>query len=89
MACAHCNGRGEIKVPEYVAADAVRHVGYLLQNERVHRVELVCSPRVGSTIRYRELLAAMKSVSRCGPPNVTLPTFSGTAMRPMRSPPGS
>jgi ribonuclease E len=50
MACAHCNGRGEIKVPEYVAADAVRHVGFLLQNERVSRVELVCSPRVASVM---------------------------------------
>jgi ribonuclease E len=59
MACAHCNGRGEIKVPEYVAADAVRHVGFLLQTERVARVELVCSSRVASVLlsgKRRELV---------------------------------
>lgn len=50
MPCPHCNGRGEIKVPEYVASDAARHVGYLLQYERVKRVEIACSPRVASVL---------------------------------------
>jgi ribonuclease E len=50
MACPHCNGRGEIKVPEYVASDAARHVGYLLQFDRVKRVEIACSPRVASVL---------------------------------------
>lgn len=59
MACAHCNGRGEIKSPEYVAADAARHIGYLLQSERVKRVEVACSSRVGSVLlsgKRRELV---------------------------------
>jgi ribonuclease E len=50
MDCPHCNGHGEIKVPESVAADAVRHVGFLLQYDRVHRVEVACSPRVASVL---------------------------------------
>ena len=59
MDCPHCNGHGEIKVPEYVAADAARHIGFLLQYERVTRVEVVCSPRVASVMlsgKRRELV---------------------------------
>ena len=59
MDCPHCNGHGEIKVPEYVAADAARHIGFLLQYERVNRVEVVCSPRVASVMlsgKRRELV---------------------------------
>ncbi|MCI0631952.1 MAG: translation initiation factor IF-2 N-terminal domain-containing protein [Phycisphaerales bacterium] len=59
MDCPHCNGHGEIKVPEYVAADATRHIGFLLQYERVDRVEVVCSPRVASVMlsgKRRELV---------------------------------
>ena len=50
MPCPHCNGRGEIKVPEHVASDAARHVSYLLQYDRVKRVEIACSPRVASVL---------------------------------------
>ena len=59
MPCPHCNGHGEIRVPEYVAADAARHVGFLLQFDRVSRVEVVCSPRVASVMlsgKRRELV---------------------------------
>lgn len=59
MDCPHCNGYGEIKSPDYVGADAVRHVGYLLQFERVKRVEVACSPRVASVLlsgKRRELV---------------------------------
>ncbi len=59
MDCPHCNGHGEIKLPESVAADAVRHIGFLLQYERVHRVEAACSPRVASVLlsgKRRELV---------------------------------
>lgn len=59
MSCPHCNGNGEIKVPEYVAADATRRIGLLLQYDRVRRVELVCSPRVASVLlsaKRRELV---------------------------------
>jgi len=48
--CTHCNGHGEIKSPEYVAGDAVRQMGYLLQYEQVEKVEIVCSPRVASVL---------------------------------------
>src|SRR5262245_44542311 len=59
MPCPNCNGHGEIRVPEYVAADAARHVGFLLQFDRVNRVEVVCSPRVASVMlsgKRRELV---------------------------------
>ncbi len=57
--CPHCAGHGEIKSPESVAADAARHLGYLLQFDRVQRVEMVCSPRVASVMlssKRRELV---------------------------------
>lgn len=50
MDCPHCLGHGELKMPETVASDAMRHLGYLLQYDRVARVELVCSPRVASVL---------------------------------------
>ncbi len=59
MACAHCDGHGEIKTPETVGADAARQAGYLLQFDRVRRIELVCSPSVASVMlsaRRRELV---------------------------------
>jgi len=59
MDCPHCNGHGEIKNPDSVAADAARHIGYLLQYERVRRVEVACSPRVASVLlsaKRRELV---------------------------------
>lgn len=59
MDCSHCNGRGEIKVPDHVAADAVRHVSFLLQYDRVRRVEMACSTRVASVLlsnKRRELV---------------------------------
>jgi len=59
MSCAHCDGHGEIKTPETVGADATRQAGYLLQFDRVRRLELVCSARVASVMlsaRRRELV---------------------------------
>lgn len=59
MDCPHCNGHGEIKNPDSVAADAVRHIGYLMQYGRVQRVEVACSPRVASVLlsaKRRELV---------------------------------
>ncbi|MBC8421664.1 Rne/Rng family ribonuclease, partial [bacterium] len=46
--CSHCDGRGLVKVPEEVAADATRHCGWLLHLKNVKRVELTCSPSVGT-----------------------------------------
>jgi ribonuclease E len=52
--CPHCEGRGEIKSPDSVAADVTRQVGFLLDNDRVRRVEIVCSPRVASVLLSRK-----------------------------------
>ncbi len=46
--CSHCDGRGNVKTTEEVAADATRHCGWLLHHENVCRVELTCSPAVGT-----------------------------------------
>ena len=46
--CAHCDGRGNVKSTEEVAADATRHCGWLLHHDKVKRVELTCSPTVGT-----------------------------------------
>jgi ribonuclease E len=59
VACPHCDGHGEIKSPETVGGDATRQTGYLLQFDRVRRVEMVCSPRVASVLlsaKRRELV---------------------------------
>ena len=59
MACPHCDGRGEIKTPESVAGGAVRHIAFLLQYDRVKRVEMVCSLQVASVMlssKRRELV---------------------------------
>jgi len=56
--CSHCDGRGHVKTDEEVAADATRHCGWILHYEKVHRVELVCSPSVGTYLlsnKRREL----------------------------------
>jgi hypothetical protein len=46
--CSHCEGLGLLKTTEEVAADAVRHCGWLLQYEQVKKIELTCSPTVGT-----------------------------------------
>ena len=46
--CSHCDGRGNVKTTEEVSADATRHCGWLLHHEQVNRVELTCSPAVGT-----------------------------------------
>ena len=46
--CSHCDGRGNVKTTEEVAADATRHCGWLLHHEQISRVELTCSPSVGT-----------------------------------------
>ncbi len=50
VTCIHCNGHGEIKSPEYVASDAVRQIGHLIQYDKVVKIEIVCSPRVASVL---------------------------------------
>lgn len=48
--CSLCDGRGEIKSPESVGADCIRQVEFLLQFERVVRVQVVCSAKVASVL---------------------------------------
>tara|TARA_B100001059_G_scaffold236793_1_gene290431 strand:- start:7462 stop:10095 length:2634 start_codon:yes stop_codon:yes gene_type:complete len=48
--CPTCRGHGEIMGADLVAADIVRHVGYLLNNDQVARVEIVVSPKVASVL---------------------------------------
>jgi len=53
--CPACNGRGLLRRPESVAADALRELALLLDVERIQKVELVVSPRVAG-----ELLSARR-----------------------------
>ncbi|MBT8485265.1 MAG: translation initiation factor IF-2 N-terminal domain-containing protein, partial [Phycisphaerae bacterium] len=53
MTCPQCEGHGEIKAPDSVAADVARQVSFLLDQKRVQRLEIVCSPRVASVLLSR------------------------------------
>lgn len=58
VGCVHCDSRGQVKSPEEVASEATRHAGWLLWHERIHRVEIACSPAVATVIvssKRREL----------------------------------
>ena len=46
--CTHCDGLGLLKSTEEVAADATRQCGWFLQHDKVAKVELTCSPNVGT-----------------------------------------
>lgn len=48
--CPACEGTGLVQRPDSVANEAVRDLTSLLQHERVHKVELVVSPRVASEL---------------------------------------
>lgn len=48
--CCHCEGRGIVKTPEEVASDATRHAGWIIRHEHVQRVEIACSPVVGTSL---------------------------------------
>ncbi len=48
--CPDCSGRGLVQRPDSVAGDALRDLASVLQHERVHRVEMVVSPRVASEL---------------------------------------
>lgn len=52
--CPTCHGRGLVQRPESIAADALRGLSALLEHPKVHRVELVVSPRVaGELLSFR------------------------------------
>ena len=48
--CSSCNGLGEVRNADSVAADAVRRASRLLAIDAVARVELVCGARVASAL---------------------------------------
>ncbi|MAB72775.1 MAG: hypothetical protein CMJ54_09745 [Planctomycetaceae bacterium] len=48
--CPECNGLGEIRNPDSVAADAVRRAARILTVDKVERVEVVCGTRVASAL---------------------------------------
>ena len=65
--CPTCRGHGEIMGADMVAADIVRHVGYLLHHEDVARVEIVVSPKVASVLlstRRRHLNSIEERLSK-------------------------
>ncbi|MBG83777.1 MAG: hypothetical protein CMJ40_04425 [Phycisphaerae bacterium] len=65
--CPTCRGHGEIMGADLVAADIVRHVGYLLHHEDVGRVEIVVSPKVASVLlstRRRHLNSIEERLSK-------------------------
>ncbi|MDA0803338.1 MAG: Rne/Rng family ribonuclease [Planctomycetota bacterium] len=61
-ACPHCQGSGEIRMPDVVVADIVRLSATLLSHQHVKRVEAVCSVRVASEMlgRGRRLINALE-----------------------------
>ncbi|MSR18415.1 MAG: Rne/Rng family ribonuclease [Phycisphaerales bacterium] len=48
--CPHCTGHGELRLPDTVAAEALRRIALLFAHDRVRRVELVCSARVATEL---------------------------------------
>jgi len=46
--CPTCVGFGRVQRPSFVAADGMRELAALLEHDRVHKVEMVVSPRVAS-----------------------------------------
>lgn len=48
--CPGCDGHGEVKAADMVAADAVREIGYLLHCSETAKLEIVVSPRVASAL---------------------------------------
>jgi ribonuclease E len=59
-ACPSCHGRGLVQRPDSVAADALRELAALMDNDKVRRVEMVIHPRVAAEL----LSAKRKSLSR-------------------------
>ena len=54
MDCPHCAGLGEIRMPDTVASDAMRRIQFVLDMERVSRLEVVCSAKVAAVMLSRK-----------------------------------
>ncbi|MBX3402789.1 MAG: Rne/Rng family ribonuclease [Phycisphaeraceae bacterium] len=48
--CPVCRGRGLVQRPESVAADALRELGAILENDKIARAEMVVSPRIAGEL---------------------------------------
>lgn len=64
--CPHCSGSGEIRLPDAVAADAMRRVSLLFCHESIHRVEMVCSVRVAGEMMSKRRRAMHELEERLG-----------------------
>ena len=65
--CPSCAGHGEIRLPDSVAADALRRVGSLFAHERIRRIELVVPVRVASSLlssRRQQLMRLERSFDK-------------------------
>lgn len=65
--CPTCVGHGEIRLPDSVAADALRRAGSLLAHERIRRLELVVPVRVASSLlssRRQQLMRLERSFDK-------------------------
>lgn len=65
--CPTCAGHGEIRLPDSVAADALRRAGSLLAHERIRRLELVVPVRVASSLlssRRQQLMRLERSFDK-------------------------
>ena len=50
MECPHCQGLGEIRMPDTVAADSIRRIQFILDMAQVARIEVVCSSKVAAVL---------------------------------------
>jgi len=50
MECPHCQGLGEIRMPDTVAADAIRRIQFTLDMQQVARIDVVCSAKVAAVL---------------------------------------
>ncbi|MEY5033599.1 MAG: Ribonuclease, partial [Planctomycetota bacterium] len=50
MECPHCQGLGEIRMPDTVAADSIRRIQFILDMAQVARIEVVCSSKVAGVL---------------------------------------
>ncbi|RMD64205.1 MAG: Rne/Rng family ribonuclease, partial [Planctomycetota bacterium] len=64
--CPVCEGRGQVKKPDSVAADALRDLTGLLHHDRVRRVEFVVSPPVAGALLSRKRAALSRLEQRTG-----------------------
>jgi ribonuclease E len=65
--CPTCRGRGLVQKPDSVAADALRDLASLLDNDSVRRVELVVNPRLAGELLSTRRRALSRIERSSGP----------------------